>query len=530
MKTINRIFLSIIILISFASQSFAQASCANIDLNADIVIMMDFTGSNSAQNIIDQKNALLDLLDTFSDPNAITTPWVGVGTFNSDCTYSNSQGLDCSGSTNEARIIPGGSMTDTFGALGGTPDLYDSVNNLTGPGLVGNGVGFTNLEAALMTAQAELNANGRADVPDYIIMISDGNPNLPGFDSDLTCGICDCPPAENAADAYATSIEPSTQIIAIHYDPNGAVGACTLEGGEAPGFLYMQNQIASNPGLFYDSTAGLDLTGVFNAIAGDLTCDDGDACTMDFCNTTTQPFMCGAAPDLTDTDMDGVPNCMDVCANGDDTLIGTACGANGAGVCQVSSAYVCENDELVCPDVTPGQAGEETCNGLDDDCDGEVDEGNVCCENIEAATLKTSIDGTALRLNALTRKASRRLKRCGGTAQVKNANAFIEEADKEYLVIWENSQIEIPNSLSINCTGSSATPLGCTLMDFSASINTLSVASQDLNETARRATRRLKNQCGQRRKAKKLNRRANKLLDTLREEIGAIPSSANSCG
>jgi hypothetical protein len=59
-------------------------------------------------------------------------------------------------------------------------------------------------------------------------------------------------------------------------------------------------------------------------------------------------------------------------------LGGTECGA-GEGICRSTGVYACDPGDplgpLVCLAPPPGAPGVETCNGLDDDCDGVVDDG-----------------------------------------------------------------------------------------------------------------------------------------------------------
>jgi len=57
---------------------------------------------------------------------------------------------------------------------------------------------------------------------------------------------------------------------------------------------------------------------------------------------------------------------------------GTACADSGVGQCQGTGAYVCNaaQDGVVCAITTPGAVPQtEQCNGLDDDCDGVLDDG-----------------------------------------------------------------------------------------------------------------------------------------------------------
>ena len=85
----------------------------------------------------------------------------------------------------------------------------------------------------------------------------------------------------------------------------------------------------------------------------------GDACPL------------GPDPDLCnglDDDNDGVI---------DEDFVPARC-ASGAGRCLDAGMTECVNGEAIC-DATPNQPVSETCNGLDDDCDGVTDEG--VCQN-----------------------------------------------------------------------------------------------------------------------------------------------------
>lgn len=71
-----------------------------------------------------------------------------------------------------------------------------------------------------------------------------------------------------------------------------------------------------------------------------------------------------------DDDCDGVED--------DGFVLGAACDV-GMGVCASTGVTICANDlERTTCDAVPLASSAESCNGLDDDCDGEADEGSIC--------------------------------------------------------------------------------------------------------------------------------------------------------
>src|SRR5262249_7012324 len=69
---------------------------------------------------------------------------------------------------------------------------------------------------------------------------------------------------------------------------------------------------------------------------------------------------------------------------------GTSCVTGLPGVCAAGTT-TCSGGSLTCD---PNQsASPETCNGLDDDCDGQTDEDHVCCGNGRLDPGETCDDG-----------------------------------------------------------------------------------------------------------------------------------------
>ena len=129
-------------------------------------------------------------------------------------------------------------------------------------------------------------------------------------------------------------------------------------------------------------------------------CDDGNACTIEQClegrcqyNTVAEPEIDSDGDGLTcvegdcdDSDPDVHPGAEDVCdgknndcdeeIDEDAAGVGSMCTAEGDGRCSEGTRQ-CFHGVMTCvPEFEPTT---ETCNGLDDDCDGVCDEGFACC-------------------------------------------------------------------------------------------------------------------------------------------------------
>ncbi len=103
---------------------------------------------------------------------------------------------------------------------------------------------------------------------------------------------------------------------------------------------------------------------------------EGDACYGPDCDDT-DPAVHPGAVELCGDEIDN--NCDGDVDEGFEDL-GEPCTV-GAGICEATGVWVCSEDNTLVCDATTGEPEAERCNGLDDDCDGEIDEDSECACN-----------------------------------------------------------------------------------------------------------------------------------------------------
>lgn len=244
--------------------SYINADCCGScnDALGSIAIMIDLSGSISANDLVDEKNAAKRLLDRFAlaDPR----PQIAIGVFNVIATAPH------------ARIVPGGELTDDYGMDGGKADgltgsgLYAAIN-----GLGGAGSGSTNIAAAFTVAKGVLQDS---TTPKYVILISDGFPSYPNTPTPCSCSIGgSCTAADNAYAAAAAAEADGSQIISVYFPDTAHGGTCQF------GETFMQN-VASNPNLYFVKNDVEDLECIFEQVADLIACDDLNPDTVDTCD------------------------------------------------------------------------------------------------------------------------------------------------------------------------------------------------------------------------------------------------------
>ncbi|MDB4976991.1 MAG: symbB, partial [Myxococcaceae bacterium] len=109
---------------------------------------------------------------------------------------------------------------------------------------------------------------------------------------------------------------------------------------------------------------------------GDTMPDCADACPIDPKKTVAGSCGCGAPE--TDTDMDGMPDCVDVCSGLNDASY-VSISDCGVGYCRTMNmpSSCMAGLELACMPGLPRSSSDTTCDGVDDDCSGASDEDYV---------------------------------------------------------------------------------------------------------------------------------------------------------
>jgi MYXO-CTERM domain-containing protein len=200
-------------------------------------------------------------------------------------------------------------------------------------------------------------------------------------------GFCVRDPAPAAASLYSDN--PSNPVkthvigVAVGADAKTQLDGIAVAGHTGSARIANdQNQIEaafadiSATSVKYETCNGLDDTcndlideglGAYQECLTGTECKTGSTCNLGRCSCTSDTqcltgFSCGGG------------FCRPSCSVGMGKCLRT-----GVRKCSAGTTACCVNDgQATCAPLTPGASSIETCNGVDDNCDGIIDEGGVC--------------------------------------------------------------------------------------------------------------------------------------------------------
>lgn len=306
LSTIKAWILTALFAGTFASPALAQSQCSGTSHDADVVIMIDLSGSMSAALIEQQKAGALKLINNFSSLPESNRPKVALGTYNSNCgspgvITPNNYTACTNPSFQHASIV----TTLSYDYSAATLELQPGVG-ITGDGPGKNGIGGNNVSASLSVANTQAINDGLPGTPNYVVLFSDGNPNFPGYywpepywpyywpcpgtqdcqnwmlqgqlcnPAPNCCDNQNCPQAETSGKATAQQLQAQgTARFTVHLGQAGW-------GGEN----YLKNDISSGAGYFFELTTS-NSQAIFNAIADKILCPNTPTPTPTPTPTTT---------------------------------------------------------------------------------------------------------------------------------------------------------------------------------------------------------------------------------------------------
>jgi len=243
----------------------------------DIMLVLDRTGSmcqtSSGANdpsCFDLNNAKAGIRTflNFFDP---TIDWVGLAVLPPGDTMANKCGTPVSGNYNSPSspylLVPlSHDYKNKDGSLNTSSNLVSTVNCVKGGGT-------TAYANAIDAAQAELQKDGRPDVPNVIVFLSDGAANTgPSYYS--TSSPYRTKPCHQGVTSSNNAKNAGTIVYSIGYALGDDTGGCDSYTGQAeqpPITVYQAMQgIASAAGNFYNQPTPGQLNTIYTQVASDL--------------------------------------------------------------------------------------------------------------------------------------------------------------------------------------------------------------------------------------------------------------------
>jgi Putative Flp pilus-assembly TadE/G-like/von Willebrand factor type A domain len=277
--TVPTIFARVVGIDSFTVHSRATACSPCAARALDIMLVLDRTGSMCQDHNGRADPACTDLnnaregMKTFLGYLDPQIDRVGLAAFpparSTSQRCATPQTADYDTASNPYVLVPLSSDYSKDGALNSSSDLVSTIQCMKANGR-------TSYATAVEKAQAELDKDGRPDVQDVVIVLSDGAANLgpsyyPAGSPYLT------QPCHQGVTSAQEIARRGSLVYTIGYDLNaqgGDANVCTNTNGnnERPAITAYAalQEMASDPGNFYNKPTPGQLTTIFTRIAADI--------------------------------------------------------------------------------------------------------------------------------------------------------------------------------------------------------------------------------------------------------------------
>ncbi|HKU42000.1 MAG TPA: MopE-related protein [Polyangiales bacterium] len=181
---------------------------------------------------------------------------------------------------------------------------------------------------------------------------------------------------------------------------------------------------------------------------GDGTPDCTDGCPDD--PAKAQAGDCGCGVTEGDTDLDGQPDCVDMCDGVDDGdyVANDSCGAGYCRTYNIPSS--CTNGvETACQPALPLRDSDPSCDGIDDDCDGRTDE--------DAAGMHSCGVGACLRSGAISCNEGELSDSCTPSAMLAAEDATCDGVDDDCDGAVDENVATLPSTCTAGACAASGT-------------------------------------------------------------------------
>jgi len=258
-----------------ATAAGCQGLCGASPFRAlDVMLVLDRTRSMSPSDLQNAKDASMGILEVFdNDWQQVGMAASPAGDASDPCGFPSDVGWD---EDHPDWVLVG--LSDDYqnpdGSLNDGSDLVNSIDCLQRPA---NSIPQTNLGDPLTAAADELVDNGRPDVPQGVIFLSDGAANRPddGYVLWFWFSMCgdepdDMNPCEHAVDEAQAVKDLGIEVYTIGYGIDDAYCECDRGFWEDAPARDMLQAMATDEYHYFEEPEGGDLVPVFETIGWEL--------------------------------------------------------------------------------------------------------------------------------------------------------------------------------------------------------------------------------------------------------------------